>query len=93
MPRYLVLCLLVWDDCNWSLVMVAVNPYVDEVELELLVFDSLCVKDEELLLLIDSVVELGDTFWSVFLCFFPLCKENNRTFRNRAGRCQWRFSG
>ena len=45
--------------------------YVDEVELELLVFDSLCAKDEELLLLFDSVVELGDTFWSVFLCFFP----------------------
>ena len=49
MLRYLVLSLLVWDDCNWSLVMVTFDPYVDEVELELLVVDSLCVKDEELL--------------------------------------------
>ena len=46
--------------------MVTFDPYVDEVELELLVVDSLCVKDEELLLLFDSVVELEDTFWSVF---------------------------
>ena len=51
--------------------MVAVDPYIDEVELELLVLDSLCVKDEELLLLFDSVVELEDTFWSVFWSFFP----------------------
>ena len=51
--------------------MVAVEPYVDEVELELLVVDSLCVMDEELLLLLDSLVELGHTFWSVFLCFSP----------------------
>ena len=29
--------------------MVTFDPYVDEVELELLVVDSLCVKDEELL--------------------------------------------
>ena len=34
--------------------MVVVDPYVDEVELELLVVDSLCVKDEELLFLYDS---------------------------------------
>ena len=73
MLRYLVLSLLVWDDCNWSLVMVTFDPYVDEVELELLVVDSLCVKDEELLLLFGSVVELelGDTFWSLFVRFFP----------------------
>ena len=51
--------------------MVAVDPYVDEVELELLLVDSLCAKDEELLLLFDSVVELWDTFWSVFLRLFP----------------------
>ena len=62
----LVLSMLIWDDCNWTSVMVAVDPYIDEVELELLVLDSLCVKDEELLLLFDSVVELEDTFWSVF---------------------------
>ena len=36
MPRYMVLSLLVWDDCNWSLVMVVAGPCVDEVELELL---------------------------------------------------------
>ena len=63
--------MLIWDDCNWTSVMVAVDPYIDEVELELLVLDSLCVKDEELLLLFDSVVELEDTFWSVFWSFFP----------------------
>ena len=53
--------------------MVTFDPYVDEVELELLVVDSLCVKDEELLLLFGSVVELelGDTFWSLFVRFFP----------------------
>ena len=67
----LVLSMLIWDDCNWTSVMVAVDPYIDEVELELLVLDSLCVKDEELLLLFDSVVELEDTFWSVFWSFFP----------------------
>ena len=49
--------------------MVTVNLYVDEVELELLVVDSLCVMDEELLLLLDSVVKLGHKFWSFFLRF------------------------
>ena len=57
--------------CNWLLVMVTIDPYVDDVELEFLVVDSLCVKDQELLLLLDPMVELGDKFRSVFLCFFP----------------------
>ena len=43
MPCYLVLSLLVWDNCKVLLVMVAIDLYVDEVELELLVVDSLCV--------------------------------------------------
>ena len=71
MPCHPLLSLLVWDDCKWLLVMVTIDPYVDEVELEFLVVDSLCVKDEELLLLLDSMAELGDKFRSVFLCFFP----------------------
>ena len=62
--------------------MVAVDPYVDEVELELLVVDSLCVK--ELLLLFDLVVELEIRFGQFSCAFFLLCKENNQTFRNRA---------
>ena len=49
--------------------MVTVDLYIDEVDW--LVVDSLCVMDEELLLLLDSVVELGRAFRSSFLCFSP----------------------
>ena len=38
--------------------MVAVDPYVDEIALDLLVVNLLCVKNGELLLLFDSVAQL-----------------------------------